>query len=169
MMIRKGLAVGIIFLFVGITIAPSINQSIVTAFNSIKIQNSEIIDYVNIWCEGPGILNSLARGPVFKVIYNHTYEVEELTTYMWINVTNKKGEILFYTYEPLIDYNIPTNYSCIIFCWTFRNFWQKHHYLLGPFDINIRLWIQNDGSEKSITFNGFIFIISAIVMDENTK
>ena len=68
-MFRKGLAVGVICLLM-LTSIPMVSSDDTTSSQS---NTDGLIDKVNVWCEGPYLIEILERNSVFRVSFNHTY------------------------------------------------------------------------------------------------
>ena len=90
--IKKILAVGVILLFVGVTIAPTINQSVVKA----SINNNSIVNHTN---SSPQLL--------LKKIHN--YQIKNLVDYLrhliLLKIIEKLNDLRFSVYWFLYDFS----------------------------------------------------------------
>jgi len=129
-------------------------------------ERSGLIDNVNISCRGPFLFQILVRESVFSVSFNQTSS-ETVEISMDVNVTKKDGELLFETLTPFVV-DLQPNHSFHMGFWTFPDF-RKAHHLFGFFDVNVDFTVLTDGSHKIERFRGFIFGISAIILDKEGK
>lgn len=125
-----------------------------------------LIDKVNIWCRGPYIFEVIWRGSVFRVEFNHTND-EPIEVMMYLNVTKPDGTVLLKG-MPLHRPSLPPNFLSSWQYWGFSEFREKG-YLFGFFFVNVDFLVLNDGSSRKVIFPGFIFGISAIILDRDGR
>jgi len=131
---------------------------------TVDCETGSLVDEVNVWCRGPYFFEILERNSVFRISYSHTYN-GYLTISESVNVTKRDGTLLFS--DTWTD-TFPNDYLVTWQYWAFPDF-KDAHFLFGFFYVNVRLVVENDQSSKIIRIPGFIFGISAIILDHNGK
>ncbi len=107
-------------------------------------------------------LQTLLRGSVFKVkLWNGNNRT--INYFFNVNVTKKKGEVLFEHKHDLIEDFTPGLLDNWGF-WYYTHFRQKG-FIFGYFDINVKIQIVEDASIKTHQGHGIIFWISALIWD----
>jgi len=157
--LRKGLTVGVICLLILVSV-PNISSYDKT----LEPVNTEgLIDNIDIYCRGPYLFQIIIRECVFTVSFLNENNVP-IDLKLCVNVTTRDGTLLFIEGAPFYYYGLPPNHEGNMQYQTFRDF-RKAGHLFGFFDINVYFRVRNDGSERKEVFHGFIFGISAVILN----
>jgi hypothetical protein len=160
---RKGLAVGIILLFIcpsGISISQVKDKFLST-------HNGGLIDKLDIECHGifpVDIPLSILGYPVYytrvEITNNNniTLSIDE-----YIKIETRAGRILLEYDRPAYSIDPHSDVQTQMFV---RNTWHKYfHYTFGFFDLTIDYNIIEDGSHTKLLFHGFVFGCGAVILN----
>ncbi len=121
-----------------------------------------LADKVKIEVKKGGWLHTLLRFSVFRVIlWNGNNRT--INYFLNVNVTTRKGEVLFELKHDLIEDFTPGLLDNWGF-WYYTHFRQKG-FIFGCFDINVKIQVVEDASIKTHQGHGIIFWISALIWD----
>ncbi len=146
----------VILLLILPTIAVGIEERVVEPLND------GLADKVKIEVKKGGWLHTLLRFSVFRVIlWNGNNRT--INYFLNVNVTTRKGEVLFELKHDLIEDFTPGLLDNWGF-WYYIQFRQKG-FIFGYFDINVKIQVVEDASIKTHQGHGIIFWISAFIWD----
>ena len=171
--VRKGLVVGIIILFVWLIFIPSFNAVSISNDNYLLKDEQfegDLVDNVQLTWLGTiafsDIILAFLGFPVYFTqakIKNNNDVAFNFEAY--ITLSTGAGKILDeYHYEPPIKHQAHGTHVLLIYT---LHEWQDFNYLWGHFDITIDFRVLDDGSNIEKVFHGFVYHYGSFIYDKN--
>ena len=170
---KKGLVIGIIFLFIGVCLSSIISAENISPIkkevrndkNSILFNQEGIFDIIFFRVKGRilyplwSILNGLKPQLDISVIFWNFNQHSVFVDYH-LKIIGTRGNIVLLDMNFTNDEIHPNNG----FTWSIGGFY-AYDYTYGPFDVILEVYNQNANRDRKVIYHGFVFGIGTIIFN----